>query len=250
LVFQLKTAIGTGAIMAREHDFIRRAIDSWSANPKIRVLGNPTAKRLGIVSFTVQHGDQFLHHNFVVALLNDLFGIQARGGCSCAGPYGHRLLDIDLTRSRAYEREILRGCEGVKPGWVRVNFNYFLSERVFDYILQAVHFVANEGWKLLPLYAFEPESGQWQYRDWTPSSVMRLIDVTYEAGRLGYRSRHSTEPESALDEYPRQARRIVAELERKYADQGVEDPQLSENFESLRWFPLPSEALRLLRRRA
>ena len=125
LVFQLKGAVGADAIMKREHQFIEEAIREWSADPKIRVLGNPRAERLGIVSFMVRHGERFLHHNFVVALLNDLFGIQARGGCSCAGPYGHRLLDIDLTRSKAYEEEILRGCEGVKPGWVRVNFNYF-----------------------------------------------------------------------------------------------------------------------------
>ena len=83
----------------------------------------------------VKHGGRYLHHNFVVALLNDLFGIQARGGCSCAGPYGHRLLGIDLERSHQFEREISRGCEGIKPGWVRVNFNYFIDERVFDYIV-------------------------------------------------------------------------------------------------------------------
>ena len=62
-------------------------------------------------------GERYLHHNFVVALLNDLLGVQARGGCSCAGPYGHRLLGIDLTTSHEFEREINRGCEGVKPGW-------------------------------------------------------------------------------------------------------------------------------------
>ena len=65
----------------------------------------------------------FLHHHFVVALLNDLFGIQARGGWQCAGPYGHRLLNIDLTKSEAYKREVQRGCRGVKPGWTRLNFN-------------------------------------------------------------------------------------------------------------------------------
>ena len=86
--------------------------------------------------------------------LNDLFGIQSRGGCSCAGPYGHRLLGIDLARSHEFEREIGRGCEGIKPGWVRVNFNYFISEAVFQYIVGAVDLVAAEGWKLLPYYRF------------------------------------------------------------------------------------------------
>ena len=70
---------------------------------------------------------------------------QSRGGCSCAGPYGHRLLGIDLTTSRAFEREIVKGCEGIKPGWVRVNFNYFISEEVFQFIVDAVHFVATHG---------------------------------------------------------------------------------------------------------
>ena len=81
----------------------------------------------------------------MVALLNDLFGIQSRGGCSCAGPYGHRLLGIDLDTSHEFEREIARGCEGIKPGWVRVNFNYFISETVCDFLLRAVHLVADAG---------------------------------------------------------------------------------------------------------
>ena len=102
---------------------------------------------------------RYLHHNFVVALLNDLFGIQSRGGCSCAGPYGHRLLGIDLERSHEFEREIARGSEGIKPGWVRVNFNYFISEAVFEFILGAVELVASDGWRLLPHYRFEPRPG-------------------------------------------------------------------------------------------
>ncbi len=107
------------------------------------MLGDHEHERLSIVSFVIRcEGGRYLHHNYVVALLNDLFGIQSRGGCSCAGPYGHRLLGIDLERSHEFEREIGRGCEGIKPGWVRVNFNYFISEPVFEYILDAVDQVA------------------------------------------------------------------------------------------------------------
>ena len=98
---------------------------------------------------------RYLHHNFVVAVLNDLFGIQSRGGCSCAGPYGHRLLGIDIERSHEFEREITGGCEGIKPGWVRVNFNYFLSDAVADYIIEAVRLVARDGWRLLGDYHFD-----------------------------------------------------------------------------------------------
>src|SRR4051812_19189399 len=160
LVFQLKEAVGAEAIREREVDFINRAIASWSTNPNINILGNKSAWRLSIVSFVIRHGGAYLHHNFTVALLNDLFGIQSRGGCGCAGPYGHRLLGIDVETSKSFEREIVRGCEGIKPGWVRVNFNYFLSETQFQFILDAIHLIANEGWRLLPHYNFNPDTGE------------------------------------------------------------------------------------------
>ncbi len=247
LVFQLKQAVGSEAIMTREHAFIQRAIAAWSGNPKLRILGNPRAQRLGIVSFMVHHGERFLHHNFVVALLNDLFGIQARGGCSCAGPYGHRLLGIDLTRSRAYERQVLRGCEGIKPGWVRVNFNYFISPTVFDYIVEAVQLVARQGWKLLPDYRFEPMRGSWRHREWAEPPLAGLADLSYRSGRPAYRSRHVTEPESALPRQLEEARRILARPDRRRGEAGLpEDPPLGGSFEALRWFPLPEEIARSL----
>jgi len=243
LVFQLKEAVGYETIREREKGFIDRAIASWSANPNLRVLGNHNAWRLSIVSFIIRHGDRYLHHNFGVALLNDLFGIQARGGCSCAGPYGHRLLGIDMTTSREFEREITRGCEGIKPGWIRVNFNYFVSERVFEFILSAVHFVANEGWKLLPHYDFCAESGQWRNRQGRRQPPMRLTDLTYGAGKLEFRSRHATEPEIVLASYLDEAPRIVADAMSEYPSLSLEDPVMNADFEHLRWFCLPAEAL-------
>ena len=123
---------------------------------------------------------RYLHHNFVVALLNDLFGIQSRGGCSCAGPYGHRLLGIDLERSHEFEREITGGCEGIKPGWVRVNFNYFLSDAVADYVIEAVRLVARDGWRLLGDYRFDPSTGRWTHREGVVEPPLRLRDITYD----------------------------------------------------------------------
>jgi hypothetical protein len=123
-----------------------------------------------------------------VALLNDLFGIQARGGCSCAGPYGHRLLRIDMDRSMRFRKAITSGCEGIKPGWVRVNFNYFISEVVFRYILDAVHLVAEAGWRLLPYYRFSVDSGLWRHRDSQPSPEFGLDSLSFESGNLEYRA--------------------------------------------------------------
>lgn len=247
LVFQLKEAVGVEAIRAHEEGFIQRAIASWSESPNIHILGNPEAWRLSIVSFVLRHGDRYLHHAYVAALLNDLFGIQARSGCSCAGPYGHRLLGIDLETSREFEREILRGCEGIKPGWVRVNFNYFLSEEVFDFLLKAVHFIAEHGWKLLPHYRFEPNTGLWRHRRGRPDAAMRLCDLRYHDGKLQYRSRHSKEPEWVLAGYLDDAARIVASVEAEARNLDIDDAKGNEDFEALRWFPTPAEIVAELR---
>jgi selenocysteine lyase/cysteine desulfurase len=239
LVFQLKEAVGVDAIRTREEDFIERAVASWDKNPNIQVLGNHDSYRLSIVSFVVRHEGRYLHHNFVATLLNDLFGIQARAGCSCAGPYGHRLLGIDLARSREFEREIVRGCEGIKPGWVRVNFNYFLSEQVFEFLVEAVHMVAREGHKLLAQYDFDPHTGTWTHRKFKAVPTLRLCDLSYRSGKLEYRARHATEPEWALPSYLEEAARIFAMAS---AGERPEKPELSRDFEELRWFPLPSDA--------
>jgi selenocysteine lyase/cysteine desulfurase len=243
LVFQLKDAVGVPAIRAREESFIHRAIASWDKNPNLHILGNHTAWRLSIVSFVARHGEGNLHHTFVVALLNDLFGIQARGGCSCAGPYGHRLLGIGPAVSDGFECMIVRGLEGMRPGWVRMNFNYFISETVFQYLLDAVHFVAEHGWKLLPHYRFDVATGSWRQRNARELPVMRLHDLSYRQGVLAYRARHVTEPEWALQGYLEEARRIVEEAVQSYPGLELKDPKLPEAAEKLRWFPLPSDAL-------
>jgi len=247
LVFQLKEAVGADAIREREVDFINRAIASWSTNPNIAILGNKSAWRLSIVSFIVRHRQAYLHHNFIVALLNDLFGIQSRGGCGCAGPYGHRLLGIDVETSKEFEREIVRGCEGIKPGWIRVNFNYFLSETQFQFLLDAIHLVANDGWRLLPHYRFDPDTGEWRHRGTAAKRSMSLADVSYRTGKMEYRSRHSTEPEWALPSYIDEAKKIIAATTEEFRTLEIQEVARTADFEELRWFPLPSEVLDELR---
>ena len=235
LVFQLKEAVGAGEIQRREEGFARRAIRAWQDHPNVDILGNRDAERLSIVSFVVRHGDQYLHHNFVVAVLNDLFGLQSRGGCSCAGPYGHRLLGIDLERSHLFQTEIGRGCEGIKPGWVRVNFNYFLDDATFDYIVEAVRMVAERGASLLPYYRFEPATGLWRHRDESCSSLMGLGDINYDAGRLSYPRQLRRAKTNTLPQFLARAEAIIVEAERK----PIAAPQRAETtsgFEELRWF--------------
>jgi selenocysteine lyase/cysteine desulfurase len=240
LVFRLKAAVGEDTIESLESSFVKRAIASWAENPRIDILGSRTARRLSIVSFLVRHGDRFLHHNFVVVLLNDLFGIQARGGCSCAGPYGHRLLRIDGTTSSRFRSAIHAGCEGIKPGWVRIGFNYFISERVFEFLLDAVHMVADDGWKLLPEYDFEPATGAWRHRARPEGPRLSLLDVDYRSKKVGSGSNLLIEPETALPGYLAQAREV---MDRSVRDLRPDCQQvcLPDGLESLRWFPLSSD---------
>jgi selenocysteine lyase/cysteine desulfurase len=234
LVFRLKETVGVDTIRRLEHDFIRRAIESWARNPNIEILGNHEAERLSIVSFVIRHGDRILHHNFVVALLNDLFGIQARGGCSCAGPYGHRLLGIDLETSARFEEVIATGCEVIKPGWVRVNFNYFIAEEEFSYILEAVHLVADQGWRLLPQYGYDPATALWRHRDGLPRPPTSLVDLVFDGDGA---DAPLTAPITELDSYLAEAKRLLAEE----PEAGAVAPDLGSAAEDLRWFPNPAE---------
>jgi selenocysteine lyase/cysteine desulfurase len=242
LVFQLKRAVGTDVIRAHEDDFVRRAIRSWSQHPEIDILGNLDSERLAILSFEVRRpGGRRLHHNFVVAVLNDLFGIQARGGCSCAGPYGHRLLDIDLDTSHDFEREVEHGLEGIKPGWSRVNFNYFIAEDTFRYIVEAVELVATYGYRLLPDYTFDPVTGLWRHRDAPASPALQLDDVTYnDEGVLLCPDDRLTGPPPALQDHLDEATKILQGLPEPPSDGSDGKPRVSADFERLRWFELPA----------
>ncbi len=239
LVFQLKQAVGVRTIQEHEEVLLRRAVTAWRDEPGIEILGNLDARRLSIVSFVVRApSGEYLHHNYVVALLNDLFGIQTRGGCSCAGPYGHRLLHIDVERSHQFEAQIATGCEGIKPGWVRVNFNYFLDDEVVDYIVEAVRMVARDGWRLLGDYHFDAATGLWRHRGGPIEPPLRLREVTYAAdGTMTYPQHTTTAPAAALRGYLHLASEIFAAA--TPPDPG-RPAQLGEDFDALRWFALPA----------
>ncbi|WP_412537938.1 aminotransferase class V-fold PLP-dependent enzyme [Longispora sp. K20-0274] len=244
LVFGLKQAVGVPLIRERENAFIGRAIAAWRAEPNLELLGNIDAERLSIVSFRLHRpGGRYLHHNFGVAVLNDLFGIQTRGGCACAGPYGHRLLGIDRRQDRLLQRQVFAGHEGIKPGWIRIGFNYFLSETVFDYLVEAVTLVARHGWKLLPAYSFDPDTGRWRHRATSGEPPLRLTDLHYGTdGALRYPHRHAKTSEEDLPGYLDFARGLFDSLPEP--EPARPTGTVSPEFGRLCWFELTEENLR------
>ncbi|MGA2762312.1 MAG: aminotransferase class V-fold PLP-dependent enzyme [Spirochaetia bacterium] len=177
LAMELKEKLGPERIAAREEALARSAHGMLSGIPGIELMGNAaTDQRLPIFSFTIRVGSSYLHPRFVTVLLNDLFGIQSRAGCSCAAPYGHRLLHIDQPTSRRLERTIMRGNIGLKPGWTRVNFHFLHTDAEAEFICAAIRFVAEHGTDFLPLYTFDIRTGAWRHNERSPEAVSFGLD--------------------------------------------------------------------------
>jgi len=219
LAFVLKDLLGPEEILAHELALARAAGARLARHPRIRLLGPPDGRRLPILSFNVEG----LHHDLVSALLDQLFGIQNRAGCSCAGPYGHRLLGIDRARSERYRHLIQAGLLGVKPGWVRVSLPFYFTEGDADFLLSAIELLADEGEAFVPLYRlgwrdgiWRPEGNApadpvplrmspaalWEARDARPAAEPQISEEALAAARAGYLA---------------EARRLAAELRARWA---------------------------------
>jgi selenocysteine lyase/cysteine desulfurase len=178
LVIDLKDAIGIDKIEEKELDYTKRALKRFSTTPNIEILGPlDPEKRISIVSFMIKHENKYLHPKLTTKLLNDLFGIQSRAGCMCAGPYGHLLLNIDEQTSNKFRKLIQQGIIGLKPGWCRVNFHYLFSEIEFQFICHAIEFVANNGYAFLSDYIFDYHTGEWKHLNFKESEEIETCDI-------------------------------------------------------------------------
>jgi hypothetical protein len=140
-----------------------------------------------------------------------------------------------------------KGFVSLKPGWARVNFNYFISDAEFEYIVAGVNLCALYGHLLVTDYQFDPVSGQWHHKDGPRHRPMRLHDIRYSSGRLEYPSRHARLPEEALGAQLVHAKTILADAARRVPEMEVSDPTLGKDYERLRWFAMPAEIVRDLK---
>ncbi|WP_343330734.1 aminotransferase class V-fold PLP-dependent enzyme [Polaribacter staleyi] len=139
LAIQLKEEMSVKMIKLREDEMNSRIFKTLEALPGVNILAPDQKERLGIFSFYFEN----YHFNLVVKLLNDRFGIQTRGGCSCAGTYGHFLLNVDQQTSRNIGLQIHEGCNTEKPGWVRLSIHPTMTNKEIDFICESLLELSN-----------------------------------------------------------------------------------------------------------
>ncbi|MEM7051508.1 MAG: aminotransferase class V-fold PLP-dependent enzyme [Acidobacteriota bacterium] len=235
LAMDLKETLGFEAIEATEHRYLEQVMDRFLAHPGIHVLGNPDPRqRMAVISFNIRHGDKFLHPKLVARLLNDLFGVQARAGCSCAGPYGHRLLGIDDELSERYRAQLQAGFEGIKPGWVRIGLHYTLTTAEIEFLCRSIEMVAEFGSRFLPQYELDMRTAVWSRRDGfaRPEPAFGIAVARQERG--------AAPPAPGEEERNRELERYLAEAQ-GLADQLADQPEaeyatLPGELEELRFF--------------
>jgi selenocysteine lyase/cysteine desulfurase len=229
LAMEVKEMIGTAAIEKMEKENLGYFLKRLKRIPNLRFVGRyDTPELTPIVSFNLAHEDRILHPKFVTKLLNDLFGIQSRAGCSCAGPYGHVLLGIGAKTSERLRREIAQGFQGIKPGWVRINIHYSFTRRDIDFLVRSIAFVARHGALFLRRYGFDWKSGEWQYAGFEETGPDLSLAADFHPA-----SADLSRVKSLRAGYFWEARRLALEMEAAEATEFQEDPA---DLERLKYF--------------
>jgi selenocysteine lyase/cysteine desulfurase len=167
LAVQVKEAMGVKQILAQEHALLKILWQHLMEIPEVCILEPQNQQRLGFISFYCPK----VHHNLIVRLLNDRFGIQTRGGCLCAGTYGHVLLHIDEKKSQSITNRIDEGDYSLKPGWVRISIHPTMTAAEMNYIGMAVKTVLKQASEWASDYRFDIYSGDFIPLNPTPQSI-------------------------------------------------------------------------------
>lgn len=172
LVLLIKEALGQDWLDARHADLRDRGLAAWRDHPRLELLGHLDAAAVPIFSFRVRddHGG-LIHHQFFTRLLSDRFGVQARGGCACAGSYAHRLLGLDQAASEALFARLSAGAETEKPGWVRLNLSALHSEDEVAAILSAVATLADTAGDFIGDYVVDPATARYRHAGKPPQAL-------------------------------------------------------------------------------
>lgn len=161
LAIRVKERMGVDAIRQREEQLVHQAMGRLLAMPRVHVLAGEHLDRIGAISFYIDD----LHYNLVVKMLCSQYGIQVRGGCSCAGTYGHFLMHVDPERSRAITCQIDQGDQSTKPGWVRLSLHPTMSDDELNYILDAIEDLVGNAAEYQRDYTYSAATNEWHHRN-------------------------------------------------------------------------------------
>ena len=156
--------MNTKKILAREHEINELVFEKLAEIPTLNLLAGQHKNRLGIFSFYVEN----VHYNLIVKLLNDRFGVQTRGGCSCAGTYGHFLLHVDQQTSKSIEQKIVEGCLKERPGWVRMSIHPTITNKEVLYICESIKQVVENCKMWAKDYQYNAEKNEFIHKTASP----------------------------------------------------------------------------------
>lgn len=148
-------------MLKREKELTALFLSQLKQIPRVHILEGHREDRLGIVSFIIEG----MHYNLVVKLLNDRFGIQTRGGCSCAGPYGHYLLGIDKEQSKQIMTQVKQGNLLSKPGWVRISLHPIMTNEDIYHIIRAIRHLVRHAEKWKQEYIYDYKKNEFHHRN-------------------------------------------------------------------------------------
>jgi selenocysteine lyase/cysteine desulfurase len=157
----LKDEMGTSNMSAREHELLDIVWPVLQSIPNVHILADNIQERIGAVSFYIDD----LHYNLAVKLLNDRYGIQVRGGCSCAGTYGHYLLEVTKDHSKSITDRINFGDMTTKPGWVRLSLHPLMTNIEAEFIANAIKQVAENHVEWASEYTYHSKINEFVHRE-------------------------------------------------------------------------------------
>ncbi|MBN1822599.1 MAG: aminotransferase class V-fold PLP-dependent enzyme [Prolixibacteraceae bacterium] len=164
LCFQLKDQMGVENIKNREDEMLEIAFKGLDEIPGLHILADNVRERLGVISFYIEG----IHYNLAVRLLNDLYGIQVRGGCACAGTYGHYLLEVTHEKSEEITEKINHGDLSEKPGWVRWSLHPTMTDAEIKLMISALKYISSNISELEKNYKYDNHTNTFWHKEEKP----------------------------------------------------------------------------------